>query len=127
MNKKGFTLIETILVLVILALLLLIMVPNVMVMIDKNKIKSCHNLEDSIKNAAKIYVTNNKYELGFDCDTPKSITIKDLIESGDLKEGNMIHPVTEKGISDDTVVTVIYNCSNKTFSYGFDLNCEKRK
>lgn len=120
MNKKGFTLIETILVLVILALLLLIMVPNVMVMIDKNKIKSCHNLEDSIINATKIYVSNNKYELGFDCNTPKYITIKDLIDSGDLKANS----VTEEEISEYPEVKVMYDCSNKTFNYEFNLDCE---
>ena len=75
MNKKGFTLIETIMVIAILALLMLILVPNVISLINKNNIKSCQNLEDSIKNAAKVYVANNKYQLGFSCDTAKEITI----------------------------------------------------
>lgn len=43
MNKKGFTLIETIMVIAILALLMLILVPNVISLINKNNIKSCQN------------------------------------------------------------------------------------
>ena len=40
MNKKGFTLIETVMVIAILALLMLILVPNVISLINKNNIKS---------------------------------------------------------------------------------------
>ena len=38
--KKGFTLVEILIVLAILALLLLILVPNVFVLINKNNVKS---------------------------------------------------------------------------------------
>ena len=126
MNKKGFTLIETIMVIAILALLMLILVPNVIVLINKNNIKSCHNLEESIKNATKMYVTNNKYELGFNCNEIKSLKIQDLVNSGDLKipDGELTNPVDNSSISLENTINIKYNCNNKEFTYEFSLNCE---
>lgn len=126
MNKKGFTLIETIMVIAILALLMLILVPNVIVLINKNNIKSCHNLEDSIINSAKMYVASNKYELGFSCNETKSLKIQDLVNSGDLKisDGELTNPVDNSSISLENTINIKYNCNNKEFTYEFSLNCE---
>lgn len=126
MNKKGFTLIETIMVIAILALLMLILVPNVITLINKNNIKSCHSLEDSIKNATKIYVTNNKYQLGFSCGTEKEIKIQDLIDSGDLKltDNKLVNPKDNSTILLNETVKVTYNCTTKNFTYDFTLNCD---
>ena len=126
MNKKGFTLIETIMVIAILALLMLILVPNVISLINKNNIKSCHSLEDSIKNATKIYVTNNKYQLGFSCGTEKEIKIQDLIDSGDLKltDNKLVNPKDNSTILLNETVKVTYNCTTKNFTYDFTLNCD---
>ena len=130
MNKKGFTLIETIMVIAILALLMLILVPNVIVLINKNNIKSCHNLEESIINATKMYVTNNKYELGFSCpstdSTSKDVSIQTLLDSGDLKlsTDKLTNPKDDSEIPLDTSVKVTYDCKTKEFTYEFSLNCE---
>lgn len=131
MNKNGFTLIETIMVIAILALLMLILVPNVISLINKNNIKSCQNLEASIKNAAKVYVTNNKYQLGFNCNTSEktstvTISIQNLIDSGDLKLQNneLVNPKNNEAIQpSEKVVKVTYNCTTKDFTYDFTLNC----
>lgn len=125
MNKKGFTLIETIMVIAILALLMLILVPNVISLINKNNIKSCQNLEASIKNAAKVYVANNKYQLGFSCDTAKEIAIQTLVDSGDLKltDNKLVNPVSGKDIPLNSTIKVTYNCTTKDFGYEFKLNC----
>lgn len=131
MNKKGFTLIETVMVIAILALLMLILVPNVISLINKNNIKSCQNLEASIKNAAKVYVTNNKYQLGFNCNTSEktstvTISIQNLIDSGDLKLQNneLVNPKDNSTISTSEKVKVTYNCTTKNFTYDFTLNCD---
>ena len=122
MNRKGFTLIETIMVIAILALLMLILVPNVISLINKNNIKSCQNLEDSIKNAAKVYVANNKYQLGFSCDTAKEITIQTLVDSGDLKltDNKLVNPISGKDNPLSRKIKVTYNCTTKDFNYEFD-------
>ena len=131
MNKNGFTLIETIMVIAILALLMLILVPNVISLINKNNIKSCQNLEASIKNAAKVYVANNKYQLGFSCNASETtsivkIPIQDLIDSGDLKlqNDNLVNPKNNSTIKQDKEITVKYDCNKKIFTYDFTLNCD---
>lgn len=131
MNKNGFTLIETIMVIAILALLMLILVPNVISLINKNNIKSCQNLEASIKNAAKVYVTNNKYQLRFSCNASETtsivkIPIQNLIDSGDLKlqNDNLVNPKNNSTIKQDKEITVKYDCNKKIFTYDFTLNCD---
>ena len=53
MNKKGFTLIETIMVIAILALLMLILVPNVISLINKN------NINESNGKPIALIITND--------------------------------------------------------------------
>lgn len=126
MNRKGFSLIELIIVIALLAILMLVLVPNIITLLNKNDVKSCYNLEDSIINAAKEYVINNKYNLNFTCGEEKEISLQTLIDSGDLKITNdkITNPVTDAEISLDTKVKVTYNCITKEFSYNFSLNCE---
>lgn len=122
MNKKGFTLIETIMVIAIIAILSMILVPNVIVIINKNKEKSCKNLISSIESATEIYVSNHRYDLGLDCnegDPTTYISLKELIDSGDLTEP-VKNPINDKVINLDlTTVEVTFNCNNKSFSYKF--------
>lgn len=130
MNRKGFTLVEIIMVIVILAILVLILAPNVFVLLNKNNEQSCNSLINNIESAAKIYVTNNKYKLGFSCDSEKNITLQTLIDSGDLttdSSGKIINPVTNNEIQlDTTTVKVIYNCNNKSFTYEVNgIACRK--
>lgn len=121
MNRKGFTLVEVLVVIAIVAILLLVLVPNVFVMIDKNNVKSCNNLIKNIESAAKIYVNENKYSFGFDCDSKKSITFQTLIDYGTLKtddSGKIINPVDDdEEISLENVVEVTYNCNTRDFTY----------
>ena len=134
MNKKGFTLIEVIIVIAIIAIISLLLVPNVISLIGKNNKESCENLKENIISATKIYVNMNKYELGFDCNnTPENITLQTLVNSGDLKtdeNGEIINPIDDINILDEETdekykyVSVLYNCDSRTFSYNYDLSCE---
>ena len=127
MNRKGFTLVEVLLTIAILALILIIMVPNVFVLVEKNNVKSCENLIKNIESSTKIYVTNNKYNLGIKCydnnnpeDTILKITLNDLINSGDLTtdgSGKITNPIHDTEISLTNIVNVTYNCSNNEFNY----------
>ena len=99
MNKKGFTLVEVLTVIAILAVLLLILAPNIFSLMEKNKEKSCNSLIDNIESAAKMYVTNNKYNLGFTCSNSKNIDLQTLIDSGDLKPDTtdkITNPIEDK-------------------------------
>ena len=125
MNKKGFTLIEVIVVIVIIVILSLILIPNVMLFINKNDINSCEKLITNIESSAKIYVSENKYTLGFDCsNVAKEISLKTLVEEGDLSSP-IINPITKEEIDLNTTIAVTYNCTDKTFTYEVTgIKCE---
>ena len=131
-NKRGFTLIEVIMVIAVIGMIMLLIVPNVMTIINKNDVKSCENIKNSIIKSAELYVIDHKYELNFSCNKePLELKVKDLIAADYLKvdkTGKIINPIDDSTIYDDSTndrrVSVIYNCSNKTFTYEFDLSCE---
>lgn len=126
MNRKGFTLIEVIMVIAIIAILSIILAPNVMVLINKNNERSCEKMIDNIKSAAKMYVNQNKYELGFDCSgTAKEITLQILVDAGYLG-GELVNPINKEEISLDNTVSVTYSCANKGFTYVVNgITCSK--
>lgn len=126
MNRKGFTLIEVIVVIVIIVLLSLILIPNVMLFVSKNNKDMCYKLKDNIESAAKMYVNENKYELGFNCEgNPIEIGLSTLIDTGKISSP-VINPVTNKPVSNDDVkVEVKYDCGTKNFTYKVSgINCE---
>lgn len=130
MNRRGFTLIEAIMVIALIALLSIVLVPNIMVFINKNNKNSCEKLIDNIESAAKMYVNQNKYELGFSCSTPKEtkdITLKTLVDNGNLTSP-IKNPVTKTEVSLDdknNKVTVTFYCTTKEFSYKvIGINCK---
>lgn len=126
MNRKGFTLIEVIMVIAIIAILSIILIPNVMVLINENKKRSCEKMIDNIESAAKMYVNQNKYELGFDCDDnnkTKGIKLKTLVDAGYLG-GELVNPINKEKISLESEVSVTYNCKVKGFEYKVNnINC----
>lgn len=130
MNKKGFTLIELLMVIAIIAIISMILVPNVIKMISINKQKSCESLKKNIISATKLYVNENKYDLGFACDNtieiPISNTIKisisKLIEAGKI-DGDIKNPINNDDLTNKEV-SVTFNCQTKQFTYDFDYNCQ---
>lgn len=122
-NKKGFTLIETLMVIALIGIISLILVPNVIFLINKNKKESCENLKKNIISATKIYVNENKYDLNFTCDNPIKITISTLIEVGKLS-GDIKDPTNEEVNLKNEEVEVKFNCNTKQFTYNFNYTCE---
>lgn len=126
MNKKGFTLIELLMVIALIAIISMILIPNVINMISINKQKSCENLKKNIISATKLYVNENKYDLGFTCDTTKNIPISKLIEAGKLDgdiDGAIKNPINNENLTSKSV-TVKFNCQTKQFTYDFNYKCE---
>ena len=66
LNKKGFTLIEVLAVLVILAMLVAFAIPNVNHLIQQTRNDSYNDLKNSIVVAAKNYVSDYRYEISID-------------------------------------------------------------
>lgn len=122
MNKKGFTLIELLMVIAIITIISMILVPNVINMISINKQKSCESLKKNIISATKLYVNENKYDLGFACDNPIEIPISKLIDTGKI-DGEIKNPINDEDLTTEKV-EVKFNCQTKQFTYDFDYNCQ---
>ena len=123
MNRKGFTLIELLMVIVIIAILSAIMIPNIIVIINKNNENSIKSLENDIISSAKTYVNDNKYNLSINCpnDNQKEITLLELKELGYIK-GDIKDPKTKESIDLNKKVTITFDCNTKKFTYEFSLN-----
>ena len=150
LNRKGFTLVETIAVVVILTIIMAIMVPNVNKLITNQKSDALENTEKSIINAAKIFFSDYKYEVTFsgtcsdndtilniksvETDNNSEITltensklpIKVLKEKKYLKvnkEGNIENPTSKESLNmDNSYITVNYSCKKKEFTFKINSN-----
>ena len=106
MNRKGFTLVEGLMVIAIIGIILMAIVPNVISLINKNRNKACEETKENIISTAKMYVAENKYDK-IQCGD-NFVAVLYLKENGYLKEGT------------DTIgseVKITYDCTNKTFTY----------
>lgn len=121
-NKKGFTLIETLMVIALIGIISLILVPNVIFLINKNKKESCENLKKNIISATKIYVNENKYDLNFTCDNTIEIPISTLIKFGKLSS-DIKNPINDEDLTTKEI-EVKFNCQTKQFTYNFNYTCE---
>lgn len=106
MNKRGFTLIEGLMVIAIIGVILMAIVPNVITLINKNRKKACEGTIENIIATAKMYVAENKYKI-INCGD-KYVSISSLKDMGYLKEGT--NTIGSK-------VLISYDCTNKTFTY----------
>lgn len=116
-NNKGYTLVEMLAVVAILGMLVAIMAPNVGKLINENKENNVKQIKNSIKNAAKIYISDYKYDIKLNgvCNNSTDllninkistnslsggkILVKDLISYGYLKtdkNGEIINPLNKK-------------------------------
>ena len=131
MNNKGFTLIELLVVIAMIGLLATIFIPNVTGMIRRHNRNMYNESIDTVIEAAKQYVANNRYEPDVydnikNCTSngTKSFTksIQDLITSGDLS-GKPDNKCKDSGyntpFNTTDKVTITFNCSTKQFTYSF--------
>ena len=130
MNNKGFTLIESIIVVSILALLVAILVPNVLGMITENDIRQCKMLKTSVEEACDIYISDNKYEIedmyNIDCINNKINTFYvslEVLTQEHYLTVPVINPITDEDLTNKTV-KAIFNCTKHEYSCEFALDCE---
>lgn len=143
LNNKGFTLIEVLAVIVILSILMAIMVPSVGNIMKKNKEDNYQNLKDSIISAAKIYISDNRYQIIVgSCTTQNAkvdvlsvnnvtltdskITIQTLANAGNLKttsDGKILNPKDKTSLNlGNSYVVVKYQCDKKEYEYQLEEN-----
>lgn len=148
LNRKGFTLVEMLAVVIILGILATIMVPTITAVIEKNKEDNLDNLKKSIISAAKVYISDHRYDItlsGNACSASNNtryithigdteltnssqIPIQELVNDGDLttnKDNKILNPIDNNKSLDlgGSYVEVKYDCAKKDYVYG-DSNGE---
>lgn len=93
MNRKGFTLVELLVVLVILVVIMSIAIPSVTSSIERSKQKQKDSKIEIIESAAELYMDRHKNTIEIDSSI---ITIEDLICDGLLTEEQAKDPFNEK-------------------------------
>ncbi len=111
MNKKGFTLVEILGVIILISLLSVLILPKI---VDSVK-NSSDKIDDSTKNmiykALNLYISDNESKYVKNTDNTYCITLRELVDSDYLK--SPIN-VSNKDITDLKSVQVTYN---KNFKY----------
>lgn len=144
LNNKGYTLVEILAVIVILGMLLAIVIPNVGNLINMNRENNIKQFNTSIKNAAKLYISDYKYEISVDgtCTnentklpikkisentlTNGKILISTLVNEGNIttsKDGNIYNPENKEKklkLDNSSYIIVEYSCKTKDYLYNQD-------
>ena len=141
LNKKGFTLVEVLAVIIILSMIIAITVPNVYKLINKGKEDSYVTLKNSFVAAAKNFVSDNRYEIsvvqtgscvnnernvlkiGETLLDDNKLTIDKLVNGGYIKKpkDGIKNPKDDKVLDvDDSYVIVKYDCSRLDYNIYID-------
>lgn len=110
-NRKGFTLVELLAVIVILGIIALIAVPNVLGTLNKSKGKLSQVQKETILSACKNYVTANVGAMNDDA--PNEISI-DALHSGGFLESSTYSDLNGGSIS---ACVATWDDSNKQYTY----------
>jgi len=114
LNKKGFTLVELLAVVVILLAISVIAVSSISAAIERNKVKQNEAKEKLIVSYAKLYYDEHKNSLG----DSGCITIKNLIDSGYISEDEVNDADGDPLIKNFKVDGVEYSNNGKIFEFG---------
>ena len=110
MNKKGFTIVELLVTVALLAIISIISVISITSFINKNKENNYEILKNTILEASKEYVTDNRYG-----NIEPSITAQYLLDNHYITSG-LTDPKTGKNIDlNSVVITITYQ--NKNYTY----------
>lgn len=114
-NRKGFTLVELLAVLVVLGLIAVICYPMITKTITSQKGKLSTEQRNRIINAAKNYVASNTI------DDNTCLSVSQLQGSGYLETGNIEDP--NGGSLNSAGVMVSWNESTHQYTYTFVSSC----
>ncbi len=110
MNKKGFTIVELLVTITLLAIISTIATISITSFINKNKENNYEILKNTILQASKEYVTDNRYG-----SVESSITAQYLLDNHYITSG-FTDPKTGKNIDlNSVIITITYQ--NKKYTY----------
>lgn len=126
MNKKGFTLVELLAVIVILAIIITIAVPSTISVSNKIKRKMYNTKVNMIMDGAKMYGQDNSDKVnsnGSNCNQLVSVSelTKGYIKKDDTDNGTVINPIDNSSMNDLQVC--LYKENNRI--YAKPANCDK--
>lgn len=110
MNKKGFTIVELLVTVTLLAIISTISVISITSFINKNKENNYEILKNTILQASKEYVADNRYG-----NIDSSITAQYLLDNHYITSG-LTDPKTGKNIDLNSVIITI-TFQNKKYTY----------
>ena len=120
MNKKGFTLVELLAVIVILGMLVSIISPVVTSLLNDSKASLSKNQIDMVITASKKYMIDHS-DLLPEGNGVYYVSISELINSGVIDNDKVIDPKTKKELNG--CVKVSYSSSYNQYEYNYTNNC----
>lgn len=110
LNRKGFTLVELLVVLVILVVIMSIAIPSVTSSIERSKQKQYDSKVQLLESAAEIYIDKHKNSVDHNC----IIKIEDLVCDGLITQEQAKNPFNESETIDG-----YYSCTNGQWDDSF--------
>lgn len=119
-NKKGFTLVELIAVIVILAIISLIAIPSVISTLNYSK-KTIHDeqLAELEKSARNWYVQNIRE---IEKERDYCVSVAELIQTGYIDRTEVVDSATGENL--DGYVLITYQASQETYEFEYAKTCD---
>ena len=127
MNKKGFTLVELILVVVILGIISVIVFPGIMKSLNQSKVNSAKSIEKVLRENLELYNIDHKDDIWCNDDSTDNSNCKDKnqTEIVTIQELYNTNPDIDMGkclLQDDASLQITKK-ENGTFSYTVKIVC----
>lgn len=117
MNKKGFTLIELISVIIILTVIAAMIMPNIIKYLDKNRREASESIEKLLINNLELYNTDKEKDLWNEDTECITVNIEDLMNyNQDINLGDCL-------LSNDEALTIFKD--NDGYKYYANITCGK--